>query len=357
MSSAGVAHAHIVYGTRTLHELVAESDLVVRARIAALDDRLGLGDQTTQAGRPSVAAEVLDVLKGSLEAPKVRFVQHGHGVARFEPGQEALVFLNRIARSRELDALGHAGSFAWVSLQEHDEAYELTPDSRKPLLAAVSAYVVAGAAGDPAPRAAALHRATLVSLTSGDARLASSALRNQVVAPGPGLLTAGDLAVLDPVLADTDVSMGVRVALLTELHRRGLVQGPSRWLALLSPVAPTPDRVTAIRAAAASDEPAVRSRLVALLGDTDPEVAAAAAVAVATPGRESVVAPLTGALAHESPRVRMAAIRGLGRIATPEAVAALEKTAASNPDPVTRRRARAELRKREPASGERSPAN
>jgi HEAT repeat protein len=42
----------------------------------------------------------------------------------------------------------------------------------------------------------------------------------------------------------------------------------------------------------------------------------------------------------------MAAIRGLGRVATPEAMRALESAAASHPDSETRRRARAELQKR-----------
>ena len=39
----------------------------------------------------------------------------------------------------------------------------------------------------------------------------------------------------------------------------------------------------------------------------------------------------------------MASIRGLGRIATPRARAALAKAAASHPDPATRRRAGAEV--------------
>ena len=132
--SGVVARAHIVYGTRTLQQLVAESDLVLRARIVSLADRLSLGPEPTGADRPSVEAEVLDVLKGDLKAPKVTFVQHGHGVARFESGQEALIFLNRIGRSRELDALAAGGGVAWVSFQEHDETYALTSANRKPLL-------------------------------------------------------------------------------------------------------------------------------------------------------------------------------------------------------------------------------
>jgi len=42
--------------------------------------------------------------------------------------------------------------------------------------------------------------------------------------------------------------------------------------------------------------------------------------------------------------VRMAAIRGLGRVATPGAKQVLVKTAAAHPDAATRRRAGAEVR-------------
>jgi HEAT repeat protein len=54
------------------------------------------------------------------------------------------------------------------------------------------------------------------------------------------------------------------------------------------------------------------------------------------------VAPLRGALASPDPRLRMASIRGLGRVATPSARRALEEAAASHSDADTRRRARAE---------------
>ncbi|MGI9589811.1 MAG: HEAT repeat domain-containing protein, partial [Myxococcota bacterium] len=98
--------------------------------------------------------------------------------------------------------------------------------------------------------------------------------------------------------------------------------------------------------AASSTDPAMRSLLVSLLGDPDPQVAAAAATAVAAPGRDAVVDPLSRALEHESPRVRMAALRGLGRVGTPRALQALQAAAVASPDPTIRRHAQAELRKR-----------
>jgi hypothetical protein len=326
---------------------------VLHARIATVDPGPAPSPDGPGASRPGVEAEVLEVLKGRFDEPRVRFAQHGHGVAPFRPGTETLVFLIDIARSRELDALEGSGAPAWVSLQEHQDAYPVEPATRDRLLGAARAYVTAGAkASNEAAEArmATLRRATVDLITSRDPRLAASALRDCVLAPDLPLLTAEELPALRAVLDDPDTAMGVRVALLAELERRGLVDGPPLWLRLLADATPARDRVTATRAAGASASRPVRARLVALLASPDVQVAAAAASALGAPGRGDAVAPLSGALANESATVRMAAIRGLGRIRTPEARRALETAAASHPDPATRRRARAEASKLRAAS-------
>jgi HEAT repeat protein len=87
----------------------------------------------------------------------------------------------------------------------------------------------------------------------------------------------------------------------------------------------------------------VTHELIQLLGSPDREVAAAAAVALGAPGNAAAVAPLTVLLEDPESRVRMAAIRGLGRVATNSARQALEAAAASHPDAATRRRAAAEV--------------
>jgi hypothetical protein len=341
------AHAHIVYGAKTLHGLVAEADLVLHVRIAAADVMVGASTELGAQVRPGVEAEVLGVLKGAYGRPRVRFAQHGHGVVRFEPGRETLLFLIDIARSRELRAVREAGLYEWVSIQEESDEYPLEPPARERVLSAARAYVSADAAATPALREAALRRTTRDLLTSGDADLAASALRDLVLAPAAPLLSAGDLPALLPLLDDPGTSMGVRASLLAELERRRLLDGAPHWLRLLDGGAPTRDRVTAIRAAAASSSSSpVRTRLIALVSDRDEEVAAAAASAIGRPGDTAAVPPLAAALAGDSARVRMAAIRGLSRIAAPDAVRVLEEAAASHPDAATRRRAAAELRKR-----------
>lgn len=336
------AGAHIVYGSKTLSQLVAEADRVVHARIVASGERVGLSTEEGAASRPTVEARVLEVLKGPA-GERVRFAQHGHGVAPFAPGDETLLFLVDIERSRELQALESVVS--WVSLQEHEDVYPVRGAPGRALLAATRAYVEA--AGAPADeRAAALRRATLALLTSGDADLAASALRDLVRAPGGGWLAEADLPALLPVLDDPGVSMGVRAALLNTLAVRGWVDADARWSKLLESAPTSRDRVTALRAAGAAAGPALRPTLVALLGDPEAEVAAAAAAALGTPGNADAVPALKAALGHADARVRMAAIRGLGRIQGPAADRVLEEAASSHADPRTRRRARVELDKR-----------
>ncbi len=346
--SASMADAH-VYRARTLRGLAADADLVLRVRIVSVPGPVQLPPVGSgAAGRPDVEADVLEVLKGGerIDAPRVRFVQHGHGVVSFAPGGETLLFLHDIARSRELAALGRGGEHEWVSPQEAGDEYPLEARTRRPLLAAVRAYIAAESIGDPAARTEVLRRATVGLLTAGDARLGASALRDCALAPDLPLLARDDVPALTAVLDDPSTSMGLRAGLLAELERRGLVDAAPRWLALLSGDAAPSDRLTAIRAAGRAADAVVRARLVELLGDPDPHVAAAACSALGTPGDATAVPALSTALAHPHAPVRMAAIRSLGQIGTPEALDVLEATTRSHPDPATRRRAGAELRKR-----------
>ncbi len=103
------------------------------------------------------------------------------------------------------------------------------------------------------------------------------------------------------------------------------------------------ERLAVVRAAAAHPSPAVTAALLEVLAGGDVDAAAAAAVSLGTPGNDAAVTPLRGALAHDEGRLRMAAIRALGRIGTARAREALALAAAFHPDPPTRRRANAEV--------------
>jgi HEAT repeat protein len=106
---------------------------------------------------------------------------------------------------------------------------------------------------------------------------------------------------------------------------------------------PRSDRFAVVRAVAAHPSEPVNAELLTLLASDDRQLAAAAAVSLGAPGNDAAVAPLAKLLGDEQERVRMASIRGLGRIATPEAKQALAEAAESHPDPRTRGRAAAEL--------------
>jgi HEAT repeat protein len=133
--------------------------------------------------------------------------------------------------------------------------------------------------------------------------------------------------------------------LLSEIERRGLAPGPPHWARLLRETHGS-DRITAVRAAAAHPSTEVTQELIALLAGDDALLVAEAAIALGAPGNDAAVAPLGKRLASSEERVRMAAIRGLGRIGTPSAQAALTQAAASHPDSATRRRAGAEVARR-----------
>jgi len=337
---AGAARAHVIYGTDTLRGLVAQSDAVVRVRI--LDP--GSPGAGSAQGEPVVVAEVLTWLErapvpGAAAAPagappaapeKLRFVQHGHGVPVYEKQQEAVIFLRRIERSRELAGL--ASEVAWVSLQEGPPLAGSEAE-----LAALRAYV----ALEKLPLAqhpAGLREITLKLLASPDPKLASSAVRDVALLANAPIVTAEDVPALEKLLVSQQTPIGVRITLLSELERRQLVSGPPQWVKLLRE-ARGADRIAVVRALASHPSAAVTHELVALLANPDGLLVSSAAISLGVPGNEKAVEPLAKLLGSSDPRVRNAAIRGLGRIGTPAAEASLAHAAASHPDADTRRRA------------------
>lgn len=336
--AATSARAHVVYGQKTLRQLTLESDLVARARIVDPAAEVRIGESEREG---VVVARILESLAGAPEADEVRFAQHAHGAPLYQKGDEVLVFLQRTARGGEPASGGLAGSVRFVSIQESGERFALDARNRAAFAAAVRAY--AGLEQRPADaRLDALRRITVELLGSPEPEIAASALRDLVIARDFPLVTRDDLPVLEPLLANPQTPIGVRIGLLAELERRKLVDAPPRWAGLVRTTRGD-DRIAAVRAAGAHPSDAVAAELAPLLGSPDPQLVAAAAMALGAPGRESAVARLAPLLGSPDARVRAAAIRGLGRIGTPSAGEALANAAASHPDPSTRRHARAEL--------------
>ncbi len=339
-AAAPPAAAHVVYGRASLAELVAGADVVARARIERGATAAALAGSGQR--RPVVTATVLELFKGEIGPGAVRFAQHGHGVAEFAPGDEVLLFLRAIERSRELAGLAAGGGPRWVSLQDHEEKFALGDASRAAFTEAVRSYVAAQAIAEPAAALAAWRELTFRLLRSRERRLAEAAL-GDLVTRGAELVTPDSLPAVEPVIDEPAVAIGIRLAVLVELERLGLVDGPLRWAALLKTTGP-PDLRAVVRAAGAHPSAPVNRELIRLLAAAESEIAEAAAIALGVPGNHEAVAPLARALREGTPGLAMAAIRGLGRIATTAARAVLAEAAREHPVAAVRRRAGAEVR-------------
>jgi hypothetical protein len=337
--AASPVAAHIVYGGANLRQQIAAADVVARALIVDADDALVLDDPPLR--RPVVSARLLEVLKGAAERGPVRFAQHGHGVAKFVDGEEVMLFLRYIERSDELNAPRLAAAIRYVSLQQHDARYSLAGESGERFVAAARAYLAIDTIRDPKARLAAQRQLTLEMLHSDEPSLAISALQDLVQHDDLELVSRDDAPILVARIEDAEAAIGLRVGLLAELQRRALVDGTTLWVKLLRTTRGT-DLAAVIRAAGAHPSSPVTAELIRILDGKDGPAARIAAVALGTPGNDAATQPLARALDNADARLRMAAIRGLGRIATPAARAALESAATSHADPGTRRRSRAE---------------
>jgi HEAT repeats len=337
--AAAPARAHVVYGARTLSQLTAMADAVVRARVSDADAVVVRAQPLLR--QPIVAVEVLESVKGDLPCGPLTFAPHGHGVARYADGEEVVLFLRDIAHSRELADTSLAAAVAWISEQETPDKIVLGRGADDPVLAAVRAYAGLGALPSDTARREALRRITLRLVGAHEPRLATAAVSDLILADASLPITATGLPALLAILDDGAVAIGARLALLAELERRKVVDGAAHWVRLLR-TTDGAEGLAVIHAVATHPSAGVTRELLAILAGADSERAATAAVSLGTPGNGAAVEPLAQVLAGKSPRLRMAAIRGLGRIATPAAARALEFAAEFHPDPATRRRARAE---------------
>ncbi len=340
---AGPASGHLAQSQQTLLSLVGGSELVARVRIVDPDAIVTL--EATGKRRPVVKGVLREVIKGQGEpGSELLFASHGHGVAEYRAGEDVLVFLSPLARVKELAALEKTG-LRWVSIQEYDGRYVLGGESTAGVLAAARGYAAVGRLEKPEVRIAALRKVTLQLLTSGDARLAASAVRDLVGARSLPLVTAADVPILlAEVVHDPSAPISVRIGLLAELEHRELLQAAASWESMLSSTS-KPDLLQVVRAAGRHPSPGVNATLKQmLLGDS--QMAEAAAQALGNPSHRDAVPALAKALERDEPRVRMAAIRALGAIGTAAARNALEIASTSHSDPSTRRRAAAEVRSR-----------
>ncbi len=134
------------------------------------------------------------------------------------------------------------------------------------------------------------------------------------------------VSVSGPVFAQTPSSPDADLPVFRALER-----------VALDASAPKTDRLSAIGSLAAA-HPSVAAALLTLLGDPDPELRSASAVALGWAGNKAATGSLLQRAedAAESASVRISAIRSLARIGDPAAVPAAERLARDSGAPIRR---------------------
>jgi hypothetical protein len=334
------ARAHIIPGAVTLSQLTRSADVVAVARIANPSATIELKDRPVK--RQVVDAEILEVIRGEIPRGPVRFVPHGHAGEQYDKDEVVLLFLDHIEEGKDLASAQLAGAVRFAGIEEVADRIRLEESARPEILAAVKAYAAAEAQADPEAKREELRRITKDLLASGQTRLAASALRDLATAGSEPFIGEADVPDLSRILDDPSRPTSLRSGILAELERRKLVDAPPRWVRLLQE-APAQDLPGVIRVAAKHRYPLVTAELVRILESANREAAAAAAAAVGSRGDDTPVKALTRAIDSDEPKLRFAAIEGLGKIGTPAAREALTRAATSHPDPATAREAQTAL--------------
>jgi hypothetical protein len=334
------ARAHIIPGAVTLSQLTRSADVVAVARIANPSATIELKDRPVK--RQVVDAEIIEVIRGEIQRGPVRFVPHGHAGEQYDKEEVVLLFLDRIEEAKDLASAQLAGAVRFAGIEEVADRIRLEESARAEILAAVRAYAAAEAQPDAETKREELRRITKGLLASGQMRLAASALRDLATAGSEPLIGEADVPELSRIIDDPSRPTSLRSGILAELERRKLVDAPPRWVRLLRE-APAQDLPGVVRVAAKHRYPLVTAELIRILEGANREAAAAAAAAVGSRGDDTPVEALTRAIASDDPKLRFAAIDGLGRIGTPAAREALTRAATSHPDPATAREAQTAL--------------
>lgn len=328
----GPGSAQSAGGPASLRQLTGDADAVVRARITTANASLEAGG----ARYPVVHADVLETLKGAAAPGTLVVGNLGAGAATYVDGEDVLLFLQHLDRHAELAATPLQAQLRYVVVPNAGEKVAFTAAERPALTAAVRSYASIETIQDPEARDEALRKFTLEILKSGEPRLVASVMRDFTPGGDAAALTLADLPALVPLIESPRVPIGARIAMVSELERRGLIFGPARWVRLLR-TSHGRDLLAVINAVGEHPSAGVNAQLMPLLDESDLSVSTAAAAALGVPGNVEAVRPLVTSLGRKDTPLRLAALRSLGRIATQSARQALEFAAAQHPDADIRR--------------------
>ena len=223
--------------------------------------------------------EKLDPARLGACGLRVNDLDNGFGADRLEESLQDRE-VEAFPPERELGGSPLRDHVSRISVQEAAAKFPVDDGLRSGFSAAMYSYVTLENL-PPEEQPDGFRRITLDVLASPDPRLSSSAIRDVALSGGAAFFTSEDLLILEPLLENSNPSVGVRVALLAELERGGLVEGPPRWVELLRETSGQ-DRFAVVRAVSAHPSPAVTQELIGLLADDDPLLVSTAAVSLGT---------------------------------------------------------------------------
>jgi hypothetical protein len=333
-----LAPAHVVYQRKTLREWAQQADVIVAAEILSPLRVWSAPDGSDHQEYFSI--RVVESVAGEVAAETFDVFPHAEGEPRYEPGDRALLFLDRTAARAEFARL--ADRFPYFTAQGAGHEWKLDDDGE--VVAIARAWREMG----PIAGYAARRDLLLRQLQSKTRQLRAEAiadlaqLRDRLV---------GDTAVVADLVASIrsdQLQVGEMIALIRMLERAPGFSAAAeiRQLAADSEVGGAPaDRLIVIRAAGALRAESITEWLREQLETGDGDTKVAALIGLAHPWHAAAVPEVAAAaLSGEEPRVAAAAVRTLGAIADREAIAILERIAGGQQRPLSNL-AGAELRR------------
>lgn len=346
---SGVARAHIGVQPLSLNRLLAKADLVVVGRVVSTDRIYRRPDLAFQ--QPYIEIKVLEEIKGRSIHRRIDFFGHGHGIARYRPGEEALFFFAEIARHPSWKGSPLAERFIYFSDQEVRDKFVLTAENRGAWIGAAKRYLEVQSMPPSAEVGARLRAITLDLIGSGEKKLALQALHDVLAVPNVYAVFSEDEIDRLKRLAETSaVHLRIRILLCQQLGAAPGFPVYDKVMSLYGEAAEVVDKVAAIRALSRCRDARLVGFLKGLLGDADPSIRRAAIDGLGRPGLGEAVRLLADLLADPDPPLHAALTGALGRIGTEEAFAALRRLSRRHPNKTVRQYARAELRRKERGS-------
>jgi HEAT repeat protein len=342
--------AHLGGSAMSLRRLVQEADLVVIARVEATDKVYENPDEQLKQGY--IEIQVLDELKGESVHRRIDFFGHGHGVARYEPGDVALFFLWEMVGSDQWRTSPLMDRFIYFSKQEVQHKFVLDGLRQKVWADACRRYTKIMDLESAEVRGRTMRDLTIELVGSGDAQLAMLAMYDLLAVPNVyEAFSKEEIGRIVGLVESKQVELRMRIVLVHKLSSDPSFNGVDRLMKLYEEAEASVDRVAAVRAMARSGDGRLVELLGSLLADPDKTVRRSAIDGLGMIGGPVAVGLLEKELSLPVPSLHAALCRSLAQIGTTEAIAALGTNSKEHPNKTVRRYADAQLRRINRAAG------